>query len=90
MTESQNAPAPTVGPLALRLILVGAAVLAVSTFLPLYGTAIDGQPNTMIQRGGWLLLIYAAIIAVAGWFAVARKPRLWRMRHTQDDQVRQQ
>ena len=57
-------------PLALGLIIVGAVALAISTFLPLVepmGTFRMVEHNTLIQRGGWLLIALALGIAVSGY-----------------------
>ena len=57
-------------PLALGLILVGAVALAISTFLPLVeptGTFRMVEHNTLIQRGGWLLIALALGIAASGY-----------------------
>ena len=56
--------------LALGLIIVGAVALAISTFLPLVeptGTFRMVEHNTLIQRGGWLLIALALGIAVSGY-----------------------
>jgi hypothetical protein len=57
-------------PLALGLIIVGAVALAISTFLPLVepaGTFRMIEHNTLIQRGGWMLVALALGIAVSGY-----------------------
>jgi Uncharacterised protein family UPF0547 len=57
-------------PLALGLIIVGAVALAISTFLPLVeptGTFRMVEHNTLIQRGGWLLMALALGIAASGY-----------------------
>jgi hypothetical protein len=57
-------------PLGLGLIVVGAVALAISTFLPLVeptGTFRMVEHNTLIQRGGWLLIALALGIAVSGY-----------------------
>jgi hypothetical protein len=54
--------------LALGLIIVGALALAISTFLPVVevtGTFVEH--NTLIQRGGWLLIALALGIAASGY-----------------------
>ena len=57
-------------PLALGLIIVGAVALAISTFLPLVepaGTFRMIEHNTLIQRGGWMLIALALGIAASGY-----------------------
>jgi hypothetical protein len=57
---------------ALALIALGAMILVISTFLPLYeaSTAFSGiQRNTLIQHGGWLLIAAAFAIAAGGLYA---------------------
>ena len=57
-------------PLALGLVLVGAVAMAISAFLPLVeptGTFRIIQHNTLIQRGGWLLIALALGIAASGY-----------------------
>ena len=57
-------------PLALGLIIVGAVALAISTFLPLVeptGTFRMVEHNTLIQRGGWILIALAFGIAASGY-----------------------
>ena len=57
-------------PLALGLIIVGAVALAISTFLPLVeptGTFRTVEHNTLIQRGGWMLIALALGIAASGY-----------------------
>ena len=57
-------------PLGLGLVLVGAVALAISTFLPLVeptGTFRMVEHNTLIQRGGWLLIALALGIAASGY-----------------------
>jgi hypothetical protein len=59
-------------PLALGLVLVGAAALAISVFLPLdqpTGLFRMVQDNTLIQHGGWWLILLALGIAVNGYRA---------------------
>ena len=49
-------------PLGLGLVLVGAAVMAIATFLPLNepaGVFSMIKDNTLIQRGGWWLIVLA-------------------------------
>jgi hypothetical protein len=57
-------------PLALGLIIVGAVALAISTFLPLVeptGTFRTVEHNTLIQRGGWMVIALAFGIAASGY-----------------------
>ena len=57
-------------PLGLGLIIVGAVALAISTFLPLVeptGTFRMVEHNTLIQRGGWMLVALAFGIAASGY-----------------------
>ena len=57
-------------PLALGLVLVGAVAMAISAFLPLVeptGTFRIIQHNTLIQRGGWMLIALALGIAASGY-----------------------
>ena len=56
--------------LALGLIVVGAVALAISTFLPLVeptGKFRMVEHNTLIQRGGWMLIALALGIAASGY-----------------------
>ena len=57
-------------PLGLGLIIVGAAAMAISTFLPLVEPISAFRPvehNTLIQRGGWMLIALALGIAASGY-----------------------
>jgi hypothetical protein len=57
-------------PLGLGLIIVGAGAMAISAFLPFVeptGTFRMVEHNTLIQRGGWLLIALALGIAVSGY-----------------------
>ena len=57
-------------PFGLGLIIVGAVIMAISTFLPLVeptGTFRMVEHNTLIQRGGWLLIALALGVAVSGY-----------------------
>lgn len=59
-------------PVALGLVLVGAAMMLIATFLPLYepsGIFRMVQENTLIQHGGWLLAAAAVSIAAGGFRA---------------------
>ena len=56
--------------LGLGLIIIGAAAMAISAFLPLVeptGTFRIIERNTLIQRGGWLLIALALGIAASGY-----------------------
>jgi hypothetical protein len=62
--------APPDNPLGLGLIIVGGVALAISTFLPLVepmGTFRMIEHNTLIQRGGWMLIALALGIAASGY-----------------------
>jgi hypothetical protein len=66
-------------PLALGMILVGAATMTLATFLPLdepTGLFRMVRDNTLIQSGGWLLIAVAIGIAAAG-FRASQKPGQW-------------
>ena len=57
-------------PFGLGLIIVGAVIMAISTFLPLVeptGRFRMVEHNTLIQRGGWLLIALALGVAVSGY-----------------------
>jgi hypothetical protein len=57
-------------PLGLGLIVVGAAALAISAFLPLVqptGALRMVEDNTLIQHGGWVLIALALGIAASGY-----------------------
>lgn len=63
-------------PLALGLVLVGAAVMAIAAFLPLNepaGPFGRVQHNTLIQNGGWSLIALAIGIAASGVRASQRR-----------------
>jgi hypothetical protein len=62
----------------LGLVIVGAAAIALSTFLPLDepGGFDVVSHNTLIQSGGWILIAVAVGIAAAG-FRASQKPRKW-------------
>jgi hypothetical protein len=64
-------------PLGLGLLIVGAAALAISTFLPLVqpvNALRMVQDNTLIQHGGWPLIGLALGIAASGYRASRGKP----------------
>src|SRR5262245_14084489 len=66
-------------PIALGTIVFGAALMIISTFLPLYeptGYFRLIQENTLIQHGGWLLIVAALAIVGCG-FLDSRKPNDW-------------
>src|ERR1700752_474102 len=57
-------------PLGLGLIIVGAGAMAISAFLPFVeptGKFRMVEHNTLIQRGGWLLIALALGIAASGY-----------------------
>jgi len=57
-------------PLGLGLVLVGAAVLAISTFLPFVqpvSALRTVESNTLIQHGGWAIVVLALAIATGGY-----------------------
>jgi Uncharacterised protein family UPF0547 len=59
-------------PLGLGLVIVGAAALAISTFLPFVQPASAlrmVEDNTLIQHGGWMLIALALGIAAGGYRA---------------------
>jgi uncharacterized membrane protein YidH (DUF202 family) len=59
-------------PVALGLVMIGAAVMAIATFLPLYepaGLFRMIQENSLIQHGGWLVIVAAIAIAATGYGA---------------------
>jgi hypothetical protein len=63
-------------PLALGLVIVGAAALAVAAFLPLdepTGVFRMVEHNTLIQHGGWTLIALAIGIAASGFQASQRR-----------------
>jgi multisubunit Na+/H+ antiporter MnhG subunit len=57
-------------PLALGLVLLGSLAMVIATFLPLNesGTYRRIEDNTLIQHGGWMLIVLAIWIATAGYF----------------------
>jgi hypothetical protein len=58
-------------PLGLGLIIAGAAAMAIAAFLPLVeptGTFRMVEHNTLIQRGGWMLIALALGIAASGYW----------------------
>jgi hypothetical protein len=68
-------------PLGLGLVIVGAAALAISTFLPFVEPVSALRPvesNTLIQHGGWALIAFAVGIAATGYRVSRgnRKPRV--------------
>ena len=57
-------------PLGLGLVIVGAAVMAIAVFLPLYqptGVFHTVKDNTLIQNGGWALIAVALGVAASGY-----------------------
>ncbi len=61
-----------INPLALGLVIVGPAALALAAFLPLdeaAGPFGRVEQNTLIQHGGWQLIVLAIAIAAAGFRA---------------------
>ncbi len=65
-----------INPLALGLVIVGSAALALAAFLPLdeaAGPFGRVEQNTLIQHGGWQLILLAVAIAAAGFRASQRK-----------------
>lgn len=65
-------------PLGLGLVIVGAAALAISTFLP-FVQPVSAlrmvEDNTLIQHGGWVLIALAVGIAASGYRASRGKPK---------------
>jgi len=64
-------------PLGLGLVIVGAAALAISTFLPLVEPVSAlrmVEHNSLIQHGGWPLIALALGIAASGYRASRGKP----------------
>src|SRR6516165_10182846 len=62
-------------PLALGLVIVGAAVMAIAAFLPLdepVSTLRMVQSNTLIQHGHWGIVALAVGIAAGGFWASQR------------------
>jgi Uncharacterised protein family UPF0547 len=65
-------------PVGVGLALVGGALLALATFLPLdepSGLLARVQSNTLIQHGGWWLLLAGAAIAAAAVTSYSTKRR---------------
>lgn len=63
-------------PLGLGLLVVGATAMAIAAFLPLNeptGVFRAVEHNTLIQRGGWMLIVLAIGIAAGGFRANQRK-----------------
>ncbi len=63
-------------PLGLGLLIVGATAMAIAAFLPLNeptGVFRAVEHNTLIQRGGWMLVLLAIGMAVGGFRANQRK-----------------
>ena len=63
-------------PLGLGLLIVGATAMAIAAFLPLNepaGVFRVVEHNTLIQRGGWMLIALAIGIAASGFLANQRK-----------------
>ncbi|WP_165606426.1 zinc ribbon domain-containing protein [Mycolicibacterium celeriflavum] len=66
--------------LGLGLVVVGAAALAISVFLPLTertGVFSMVQNNSLIQHGGWILLLFAIGIAASGVGASQGRSYQW-------------
>lgn len=67
-------------PLALGLVIVGAAAIAIAAFLPLVeptGIFRMVSDNTLIQHGGWTLIALAVGIAASGFRASQRGGKRW-------------
>jgi serine/threonine protein kinase, bacterial len=67
-------------PLGLGLVIVGAFAMAIAAFLPLdepTGVFRMVRDNTLIQRGGWILIALAVGIAAAGFRVNQRKGNGW-------------
>ncbi|MBS4728869.1 hypothetical protein MSM1_11190 [Mycobacterium sp. SM1] len=65
-------------PLGLGLIIVGAAALAISAFLPLVQPVSAlrmVEDNTLIQHGGWVLIALALGIATSGYRVSRGRPK---------------
>ena len=63
-------------PLALGLVVAGAAAMAIAAFLPLVeptGMFRMVADNTLIQHGGWMLIAVAVGIAASGFRASQRR-----------------
>lgn len=72
----------TRNPLALGLVIVGAAAMAIAAFLPLdepTGAFRSVESNSLIQQGGWLLIALAIGIAASGFRASQTGGNLWRL-----------
>jgi hypothetical protein len=67
-------------PLGLGLLIVGALATAIAAFLPLdepTGAFHRVEDNTLIQHGGWMLIVFALAIAVSGYRVSQGKRRQW-------------
>jgi hypothetical protein len=67
-------------PLALGLVIVGAAAIALAAFLPLDEPANAFrmvEHNTLIQHGGWQLIVLAVAIAAGGFRVNQRDGNGW-------------
>jgi hypothetical protein len=70
-------------PLALGLVIVGAAAMALAAFLPLdEPNGVFGMVahNTLIQHGGWTLIALAIGIAATGSERGGFSARCWSLR----------
>lgn len=66
-------------PIGLILVISGAVILGIAEFLPYFeppGIIRFVKDNTLIQQGGWILLILAIGIAISGYMAYQR-PSTW-------------
>ena len=67
-------------PVGLGLVIVGAITMAVAAFLPLTeptGPFSQVGSNTLIQHGGWLLIVFAIAIAASGYRISQRDGKGW-------------
>lgn len=67
-------------PLALGLVIVGAAAMAIAAFLPLVepiGIFPMVRDNSLIQHGGWTLIALAVGIAASGFRATSQRGGRW-------------
>lgn len=67
-------------PFGLGLLIVGALAVAIAAFLPLdepTGAFRMVEDNTLIQHGGWLLIVFAVGIAAAGFRVSQRNGNGW-------------